>query len=165
MRSRRTTLAISREKNDEILPNSYTLLPRNRPNTPFTRPRRGPRSSSPTGPKTSSYSPTAPKETARSQPGRRCPEGRVGSTRTERGDRVGKPVKKRSRSERPRIIPADQKRSNSVTESTFCQPYSRNDNFAVPCEENLSPLRSLQRTFLLVRSPLRDESNRDTPLI
>src|SRR5699024_3456651 len=72
---------------------------------------------------------------------------------------------RRLRSDRARIIPADQKRSNSVTESTFCQPYSRNDNFAVPCEENLSPLRSLQRTLLLVRSPLRDESNRDTPFI
>src|SRR5699024_1090708 len=88
---------------------------------------------------------------------------RVELDRRERRADTGS--ERRLRSDRARMIPADQKRSNSVTESTFCQPYSRNDNFTVPCEENLSPLRSLQRSFLLVSNPLRGKSNSDTPLI
>src|SRR5699024_12343706 len=94
--SRRPPLAVGGDNDADTLPTPHPLLPRNRPNAPLPRPRRGPRSSPPTGPKTSSYSPTAPKKTARSQPGRRCPAGGVGSTRTESGHRAGKALKKRS---------------------------------------------------------------------
>src|SRR5699024_6288371 len=102
--------------------------------------RRGPRSSSPTGPKTSSYSPTVPKRTVRLQPGHRCPTGGVGSTRTESGHRVEKVPRNRS-------SPDNTLRSDTIksaTELTSCQPHSRNDNFTVPCEENLSLLSSHQ---------------------
>src|SRR5699024_12498228 len=78
-----------------------------RPTPPVTRTRHGPRSSWPTGPKTSTYSPTAPKKTARLHPGHRCPAGGVGWTRTESGHRVGKALEKRSR-------PNDTRRSETI---------------------------------------------------
>src|SRR5699024_4486819 len=160
-RGRRTTWAISREKSVEFRRNSV-ILPREIAQTPPS-PVRG------------------TDQGAHRRPGRRRRRTRRQLQRRPRGCSLGTAAQRveldrrerradtgserRLRSDRARMIPADQKRSNSVTESTFCQPYSRNDNFTVPCEENLSPLRSLQRSFLLVSNPFRGKSNSDTPLI